>query len=139
MPEVEMKDFVVYVGGPYRDKRGAYYIHQNILRALDVTRQLWAAGFPALCPHSNTALLDGAAPDEVWLKGYLGMLKRCDAIVVLPGSENSAGTQGEIAEAKQRGIPVLHWDDSTIDVLDAAAARWERMGYEYLISSGRLN
>lgn len=56
---------VAYVIGPYRagTVRG---IVENIRRAEEVALALWRLGFAVICPHKNTALFDGAAPDSVW-------------------------------------------------------------------------
>jgi len=94
---------IIYVAGPYRCpiKRG---IQHNIDRALVAAQRLWDMGYVAFCPHSNSAHFTGE--DWWYLRGYLEVLSRCDAIYVLKGSENSRGTQAEIAEAKRLGLPI---------------------------------
>lgn len=101
---------VAYVAGPYRDPRGPFYIRENIRRAEAVALDLWQQGVPALCPHLNTALFDGAAPDEVWLAGDLVMLARCDVVVLTEDWSRSAGTRAEARFAEQSGIPVFVWE-----------------------------
>ena len=44
----------------------------------------------------------------MWLEGDLEMLRRCDAVLVVPGWEKSSGTRAEIAEANACGIPVFY-------------------------------
>lgn len=98
---------LAFVSGPYRDPRGPWFIQTNIRVAEAVALSLWQRGVPALCPHLNTAMFDGAAPDEVWLAGDLVMLARCDAVVLVPGWQSSAGTKSEVKFARERGIPVF--------------------------------
>jgi nucleoside 2-deoxyribosyltransferase len=102
---------VCYVAGPYRAS-SEYLVKQNIRKAEDVAIQLWAAGFVPVCPHMNTAFFGGAygLPDEVWLKGDLEIIKRCDFVVVIPGWQTSQGTLHEIEVARQAGLHVYFWD-----------------------------
>lgn len=99
-----------YLAGPYRSPDGIIGIRRNIWRAEEVAVQLWQAGLAVISPHKNTALLDGAGPDDMWLKGDLEMIRRCDFIVVLPGWEKSHGTNTEIDFAHEHKIPVYYWD-----------------------------
>ena len=54
----------------------------------------------------NTAFMDGAAHDSVWLDGDLEMLRRCDIVVMLPNWEQSEGATAEHAEAKRCGLEI---------------------------------
>lgn len=102
---------VVYVAGPYRDKRGEYYVRENIKTAETYSLEIWKMGDVAvICPHKNMAGLGGAynLPDEIWLKGGLEFIKRCDAVFVLPDYMRSSGTRAEIEWAEQHKIPVFY-------------------------------
>jgi len=106
---------LVYLAGPYRGRTVAE-VTANIRRAEKYAVHLMQAGYYVLCPHKNTAHLDGCVPDEFFLEMGLEHLRRCDAIFVMPGSEASAGTQAEIAEAKRLGmkaISFMSWDDGS--------------------------
>jgi hypothetical protein len=59
---------IAYVAGPYRAKTKIGII-LNILRARKVAKELWKMGYAVICPHSNSALMDGIAPDEAFLNG----------------------------------------------------------------------
>lgn len=96
---------LVYVAGPYRAPT-VYGISCNIDRAKRAAAGLWALGVAALCPHANSGYLDGLAPDQVFLAGALEMMRRCDAVLLVPGWEDSVGTRAELAEAERLGIPV---------------------------------
>ncbi len=106
---------VAFVSGPYRDPRGPWFIQANIRAAEAVALSLWQRGIPTICAHKNTAMFDGAAPDEVWLAGDLVMLARCDAVVLVPGWQRSAGTRAEVDFARERGIPVLEADSAEFE------------------------
>jgi len=102
---------VLYVAGPYRH----YSTHkqfENILRARKIAKHLWNLGFTVICPHTNSMLMDdNAASDELFLAGGLELLKRCDAIVMLPLWELSPGSMTEKSIAEDHDIPVFYWDD----------------------------
>lgn len=102
---------LIYVAGAYR----APTIHgvvRNIERASAAALALWQQGWAVICPHKNTALFDGAAPDEVWLAGDLEMLRRCDAVFMLRGWRDSRGATAEHEEAVARGLEILYEEDA---------------------------
>ena len=94
---------IVYLAGPYRasTREG---VQSNIDRAAAKAQQLWSLGHYVICPHLNSPHFTG--PDSLFLDGYIEIMKRCDAVYVLAGSENSHGTQAEIATAISIGLPV---------------------------------
>lgn len=47
--------------------------------------------------------------DRFWLEGTLELLRRCDAVLLVPGWEKSSGTRAEIEEAERLGIPVAEF------------------------------
>lgn len=105
------KLMVIYTAGPFRPTEAGnmYETHQNIERAKLAALQIWRAGHVALCPHANTGLeFQGAAPDDVWLAGDLVLLERCDAILMLPGWEDSSGAKLEKAYAVDKGLSVFY-------------------------------
>lgn len=109
---------LLYVAGPYRSKLGIRGIQQNIDAASDAAYALWRMGAAVICPHKNTALFDTlGVDDKLWLEGDLVMMRRCDAVVMLPGWTESVGATAEYAEAKRLGMPLFSYDDMDIDVL----------------------
>ena len=97
---------LIYTAGPYRAAT-PYDVRRNIERARDVAAALWRMGWAVVCPHANSAHLDGVVPEERFLEGDLEMLRRCDALVLIPGWHVSEGSRAEKAEAERHGIPVL--------------------------------
>ena len=98
---------VVYIVGPYRSGT-IRTIVENIRRAEAVALRYWRKGYAVICPHKNSELFDGAVSDEVILRGDIEFLKRSDQVVVLPGWERSEGSVGEVAVARELGIPIIY-------------------------------
>lgn len=94
---------VVYVAGPYRAPTPEAEA-VNIERARWAAREVWRRGFVALCPHLNCP---DDIPRAVALSGDLELLRRCDAVLLLDGWENSEGSVGERFEAISKGLPVF--------------------------------
>lgn len=100
---------VVYVAGPYRGPNRAA-IELNIQAARHVGKLCCVKGWSPIIPHANTGHLDEAlpgTPDEFWLESTMELLRRSDAVVLVPGWDMSSGTLAEIREAQRRGIPVF--------------------------------
>jgi hypothetical protein len=121
---------VVYVAGPYRDKRGMYYVDRNVNEAREVAAQLWAWDFSVICPHTNTRFMDGyeGIKDDAFLEGDLDQVERVDLMVIMPRWKTSVGTVGEHAFAKQLGIPIFFWEHTQ----DRDFLRF--LGPEYLVN-----
>ena len=100
---------VIYVAGPFRGKN-AWEVEKNIRRAEEWSFKLAEAGWMFMCPHTNTRFFDGTQTDKFWLEGTLELMRRCDAVFVCEGYENSSGTLGEIEEAEKLGLPVFYLD-----------------------------
>ena len=111
---------VVYLAGPFRAPN-SWEIEQNIRRAETLALEVWRAGMACICPHANTRFYQGAAPDKVWLKGDLELVRRCDAVLLTPDWIRSTGARAEKAFAEHHGIPtfttltkLIEWDLDTI-------------------------
>lgn len=102
---------VVFVSGPYRGSN-EWQIKKNIERAEAISLHFWKMGYAVICPHKNSAFMGGSVPDEIWLKGYIELLKRSDIVVMLPGWENSQGATQEYLVAKSLGKQVIFWQDN---------------------------
>lgn len=106
----------VYVAGSYNAP--------NIVEALDNMRRgmkasvaVLLAGYAPFCPwldHHYQLMKDEEATitREMYQAQSMAWLEVSDAILVLPGSLASGGTQREIARALEKGIPVFYrlWD-----------------------------
>ncbi|HUU93152.1 MAG TPA: DUF1937 family protein [Phycisphaerae bacterium] len=97
---------VIYVAGPYR-ACCEHEVYLNIHEAGELARKVWLLGAVAICPHKNTAFYGGNVDDRVWLDGDLEMIRRCDAMLMMPGWERSTGAKAERELAESLGQPVF--------------------------------
>lgn len=115
---------LVYLAGPYRpyvDEDGTKHtIAENVRLAGQYGIEIWRMGYVAVVPHTMTYLSpsmqkqDGGitgVPPEVFLKGELELLSRCDLLVLMPTWRISKGAVAERMHALRLGIPVLEWED----------------------------
>lgn len=97
---------LIYLAGPITAKTHDEW-YENIHRARSTAKELWKLGFSVICPHLNTAFMDGYVDRDAFIQGDLLQLDRSDALVVMPNWAHSAGTAGEIDHAKKTGKPVF--------------------------------
>jgi hypothetical protein len=83
-------------------------MEQNIRAAETLALEVWRLGAACICPHTNTRFFQGAAPDDVWLKGDLEILDRCDAILMTKNWESSAGATAEREEAISQNLRIFY-------------------------------
>lgn len=86
---------LIYIAGAFSGD-----ILRNIQRARAIADQLARARVAYYLPHADG--LHNAAlrlPEEYWLASTMEVLKRCDAVQLVPGWEGSTGTQAEIDAA----------------------------------------
>lgn|SRR3990167_427647 len=96
----------IFLSGPYTHGDVAV----NVRTAIEAASKLTDAGYIVYLPHlSHFWHLLCPRPYEDWLKLDLAWLELCDAIVRLDGY--SPGADGEIEEAKRRGILVMRMED----------------------------
>ncbi len=102
---------VIYVAGPLRASN-AWDQEQNIRRAEELSLRIWRAGAAAICPHAMNRYYQNILPDETWLRGDFEIIRRCDALYLLPKWETSEGTLRERTVAVHNKIRLLYgWVD----------------------------
>lgn len=106
---------LIYVAGPYRAESIAGVVANIAVASAEALRILAAGNYPVV-PHRNTGLMDGAAPDRLFLAGARMLMTRCDEVLLLPGWELSEGTCLEVEEAVARHLPV--YDTNGNDLSD---------------------
>lgn len=125
---------LVYIAGRFRDK-SAWVVHQNVVaaeqRAAEVCRY---DGLVPVCPHILTRHLDSLQSEQYWCEATMEIMRRCDAVYVGAGWEDSRGTLGEVREALLLGKAVIFeakdlriyatMPGSSFDSLLAFAAAW---------------
>jgi len=110
----------IYVAGPFRGPHH-WAVAQNVERARAHAYKLAQAGAVPLCPHSMFEKFDGTLDDQFWLDGTLELLKRCDAIAMIPGWEASNGSCGELKWAEENKLPAFYFGDVRSE---AALHKW---------------
>ena len=98
---------VAYIAGPYRGETESAVV-TNIRHAEKYAIKYWKLGYAVVCPHKNSALFGGLAPDEVWLAGDLEILGRCDVVVMIPGWTRSVGAVAEELHARRLGLEIIY-------------------------------
>lgn len=112
----DLRSVLVYVAGPI--SKGCIY--ENVGRAHDAGLALAKAGLSVIVPHGTCfwgnrtaesgtlwvpqAHIDGTAYDD-WISMSLELVRRCDAVLRLPGE--SSGADAEVAEAGRLRTPVF--------------------------------
>lgn len=102
---------LAFISGPYRAATPSGIV-ANIRAAEAVAIEYWRKGYAVICPHKNTALFDGLAPDSVWLSGDLEMLSRCDVVVMMSNWKHSPGAINEEHLARQLGLDIHYLEDN---------------------------
>jgi hypothetical protein len=101
---------LIYVAGPFRAATPEA-ITINVSSVSRVALALWRMGASVICPHLNSGWFYGKLTEEAALAGCLTMLRRCDALVLAPGWEESRGARDERAEAYEARMPVFCWPE----------------------------
>jgi len=105
-----------YIAGKYTDT-DQYKVKQNIywadLLGMEVVRKFGKTGpgVMVMVPHTNTAHWEGVQDDEWFYEATEELLKRCDAMIYVPGDEErSRGTKQEIDFCVENGKPYFRGD-----------------------------
>ena len=104
----------IYVAGPY-SADNVLDVLRNIGRGQMVCAKLFFKGYSPFCPwHDKTYMTDNFDEQptvEMFYNYSMAWLEVSDAVLVLPNSESSKGTQAEIKRANELDIPVYHMND----------------------------
>jgi hypothetical protein len=96
----------VYVAGAYTAPT-QQQIEENVTRAIDAGNALIDAGLFPYVPHlSHFQHARKPQHYEVWMTLDFAWVRRCHALLRLPGA--SSGADREVALARELGLPVFH-------------------------------
>jgi hypothetical protein len=101
---------LVYLAGLY----SAGNVDENIENARKIAAALWDEGLYVIRPHANTGKFEDLCTKTTYadfLSGDFDMIRRCDALVMIPGWENSPGAREEHNLAQGLLMPVYYWPD----------------------------
>ena len=118
-----MSGMKIYIAGPYTPKTDNVHdapriAHQNVRKAIIAALKLIKKGHYPFVPHlSHFMHLENDEPTEssYWVDYDLKWLEACDAILLLPGWEESSGARREYEEAKKLGLKVYFSVDEVPD------------------------
>jgi hypothetical protein len=105
----------VYVAGPYtgptHDHKSYFAIDRHIMQAAEAARDLAVAGIGFFCPHTHSAHFEVVAPEvppSFWYELDIYFMGFCDAILMLPGWQESTGSCKERQIMMGAGKPVFY-------------------------------
>ena len=102
---------VIYICGPIRNDDPEIQ-KRNIGKGILAAKALWQAGGAAICPHMN-AYFDAPANDNPAseqtkaIGADLELMRRCDAVLTLPGWPSSKGASAEVCFARGNAITIF--------------------------------
>lgn len=106
---------LIYIAGPFRGPT-PLAVRRNVEAARDAGLLVAQVGGYPIIPHTMTSEFDKQLTDEFWLDGMMELLRRCDAVFLLPTWKDSRGATAEYEEAIRRGTPTFgdlsalrHW------------------------------
>lgn len=100
---------LIYVAGPYTAATHIE-VERNVLNAKEAAIELLRRGWAVICPHTMTHTCEigtGLEP-EVFYNSDFEILRRCDAIYMLPSWNYSSGSVAELEQAKRDGLKVFY-------------------------------
>jgi len=116
---------LVYITGPYTGS-DYHQTERHIAYAREWADKLARAGHAFYCPHLNTGHFDTIAPDvsnHFWREMNLSILRRCDALLLVPGWDNDEVTKRDVHYAEAWGIPVVVTIDEIAELPPAKAEK----------------
>lgn len=116
---------VIYVAGKLAGANN-FEIKKNVWEAEQLAMEVVRLGAVPLIPHANTGFtFFGVGEEEFWYEATLELLRRCNAVILVPNWKESKGAVGEVEEARARGIPVFETVDQLRDWLNPVALKWQ--------------
>lgn len=100
---------IAYIAGPYRADN-YHGVMQNIAHARRVAEKYWRLGYAVICPHLNSAYMDGVVDDAVFLAADITMMKRCNLVVAMVTWSKSEGATKEINLAEDIEMEIVYDD-----------------------------
>jgi hypothetical protein len=120
MDKSNKRNNVIYISG----KLSAGNIRENTSIARKAAVKLWELGYTVICPHLNT--IDFHVDCDIdytdYIEGDLVIIDRCDAILMLPGWQESRGALVEHYYAKEKGKKIFFSIEELEDFMKPSTA-----------------
>lgn len=110
---------LIYIAGPYTAPH-PYLVQLNADEARWWAMEICKLGGYALAPHFLTLHFEGIQNYDFYLNATLALMRRCDAVFMLPKWAQSNGARLEYDDAIRLKIPVLH----TLEDVEAFVKDW---------------
>ena len=114
-------ELVIYVVGPLRAPTDSER-QRNVARAMLAAESLWSIGYVVICPHANSGdmIVDDPEGEDALVRGSRELVRRSDAVFLLPGWTGSRGSLDEVEVARERGLTFVA--DSSVPIWEVP--RW---------------
>lgn len=102
---------IIFIAGPYYSGGDIEKIERNICNAEKYQIALANAGAGFFCAHNHTRHFEVKAktPESFYKELDMEFLKRAaDAVLAIPGWENSGGAKQEVEWAQRNGLRVFY-------------------------------
>jgi len=99
---------LVYVAGPYSNN-DPLIVEENIQKHRDVAMWCIRHKIFYFCPVMNTVYFDDLEPKEFFLDMDIRIAWTCDALLLLPGWEQSEGATREYHFFARANKPIFYW------------------------------
>ena len=102
---------IVFIAGPYFSDGNPEKIKENIRNAEKYQIALANKRIGFFCSHNHTKNFErkAKAPEEFYKELDLKILKRAaDALIAIPGWENSDGARKEVVWAKENSLKIFY-------------------------------
>jgi nucleoside 2-deoxyribosyltransferase len=100
----------IYVAGPY-SADNVIDVLKNIGKGKHFSAQVFKMGMAPFCPWADDIYCQILWGEDLSVKQFqkasMAWVEVCDAMLLVPGWENSKGTKAEIKHANKLGIPVF--------------------------------
>ena len=97
----------IYLAGKYTEPH-TYLVQRNIALAQEYAQEIAIMGALPVTPHLLTANMDGIQHYQWWCDVTMQLLRKCDAVFMLPNYERSNGAIAELVDALRIGMPVFY-------------------------------
>lgn len=110
---------LIYIAGKFRAPT-PWLVEQNVRTAEEWMLKIWKLGAVGVCPHTMGRFTDKELQDNLVLDGTLELLRRCDAVFMIPDNwKMSSGAITERQEAIKMKIPVFYSYEEVKEWVDA--------------------